>query len=116
LGKSSPAVLAFAFSLCHGLDGENHVATWPVATYGFVLVMAGIAYYILVQVLLAAHGANSALAKAIGADNKGKISVATYVVAIGLTFVNSWIAIAIYVAVAIGWLIPDRRIEKKLIH
>jgi uncharacterized membrane protein len=103
------------FPFATGWMGENHVATWPVAIYGLVLVMAGIAYYILVQTLLAAHEADSPLAKAIGADYKGKISVGVYAAAIGLAFVNSWIAIFLYVAVAVIWLIPDRRIEKNFV-
>ena len=102
------------FPFTTGWMGENHIATWPVVVYGAVLIMAGTAYYILVQVLLAAHGADSPLAKAIGSDFKGRISVVIYAVAIGLTFVNSWIGIALYVCVAVMWLIPDRRIEKTL--
>ena len=102
------------FPFTTGWMGENHIATWPVVVYGAVLIMAGTAYYILVQVLLAAHSADSPLAKAIGSDFKGKISVVIYAVAIGLTFINSWIGIALYVCVAVMWLIPDRRIEKNL--
>jgi uncharacterized membrane protein len=94
--------------------GQNHFATWPVALYGVVLLMSGIAYYILSQALIRHHGHESALAKAVGKDFKGKISIAFYVAAIGLAFWNRWIALGIYVLVAVMWLIPDRRIEKTL--
>jgi len=94
--------------------GENCFAAWPMALYGCVLFMAGTAYYILVRSLLAQHGPNSALARAVGNDFKGKISVVIYAVAIGLSFVNSWIAFALYVSVAAMWLVPDRRIERVL--
>ena len=91
--------------------GENHFTTWPVALYGCVLLLAGIAYYILVHALLASHG-NTLLAAAVGSDFKGKISVMGYLVAIPLAFVRSWIAFLLYIVVAIMWLIPDRRIER----
>ena len=93
--------------------GENHFSQWPVALYGMVLVMAAIAYTILVFTLLAAPG-NELLASALGSDFKGKISIVIYVVGIGLSLVNSWIGLALYVAVAVMWLIPDRRIERKI--
>ena len=102
------------FPFVTGWMGENHIATWPVVVYGGVLIMAGTAYYILVRVLLAAQGSDSTLARAVGSDFKGRISVVIYAAAIGLTFVNSWIGIALYVCVAVMWLIPDRRIEKTL--
>ena len=95
--------------------GENRFATWPVVIYGGVLIMAAIAYYVLVRVLLAGHGADSALARAIGSDFKGKISVVIYAVGIGLAFVDSWIGAAVYMLVAVMWLIPDRRIEQTLV-
>jgi len=98
-----------------GWMGENHFAAWPVALYGAVLLFAAIAYYILVRVLLAIHGGDSVLAKAIGTDFKGKISVMLYLFAILAAFINSWIAGALYIIVAIIWLIPDRRIEKTLL-
>jgi len=94
--------------------GENHFAEVPVALYGGVLLMAGCAYYVLAHALVAHHGADSTLAKAFGADFKGKISVALYAAAIPLAFAATWIALAIYVAVALMWLVPDRRIEKAL--
>lgn len=94
--------------------GENHFAAWPVALYGAVLLCAGCAYFILTRALISCHGEDSALAAAIGSDFKGKISVVFYAVAIPLSFVNSLIACALYVLVAVMWLIPDRRIEKTL--
>jgi uncharacterized membrane protein len=97
-----------------GWMGENHFAAWPVALYGVVLLFAAIAYFILARVLISYEGSDSALAKALGKDFKGKASVAFYAIAIPLSFVNSWLACALYVLVAVMWLIPDRRIEKTL--
>jgi uncharacterized membrane protein len=94
--------------------GENGYAPWPVALYGVVLMMSGVAYYILIQVLLRVHEKNSDLAKALGTDFKGKVSVALYATAIPLAFVQTWIAYVFYICVAIMWLVPDRRIEKVL--
>jgi uncharacterized membrane protein len=79
-----------------------------------VLLSAAIAYFILTRVLVASHGRDSALAKAVGKDVKGKVSVVCYAVAIPLSLVNSWLACALYVLVAVMWLIPDRRIEREL--
>ena len=93
--------------------GENNFTQWPVALYGVVLLMAAIAYTILVFTLLAAPG-NELLASALGSDFKGKISIVLYIVGIALSFVSPWIGLAIYVAVAVVWLIPDRRIERKI--
>ena len=95
-----------------GWMGENHFATVPVALYGVVLFMCGVAYTILARALMKHHGKDSALARAIGRDYKGIISVITYAIAIGLAFVHAWIAFALYVVVALMWFIPDRRIEK----
>ena len=97
-----------------GWMGENHFAAWPVALYGVVLLFAAIAYFILARVLISYHGQDSALAKALGRDIKGKVSVVFYAAAILLSFVNSWLACALYVLVAVMWLIPDRRIERAL--
>jgi len=97
-----------------GWMGENHFAALPVALYGTVLLLSAIAYYILSQNLVSHHGQDSTLAKAVGKDFKGKISVVFYAVAIPLAFVNSWVACIFYIIVAIMWLIPDRRIEKTL--
>ena len=94
--------------------GENQFAAFPVALYGGVLLSAAVAYFILVQVLLAHHGKDSLLAKAIGDDFKGKISLAIYLAAIALAFINPFLACALYILVAIIWLVPDRRIEKVL--
>jgi uncharacterized membrane protein len=97
-----------------GWMGENHFAAWPVAFYGTVLLAAAIAYFILTRLLVSYHGRDSALAKAVGKDFKGKVSVVFYAVAIPLSLVNSWLACALYVLVAVMWLIPDRRIEREL--
>jgi uncharacterized membrane protein len=97
-----------------GWMGENHFAAWPVAFYGVVLLCAAIAYFILTRVLISYHGRDSALAKALGKDFKGKVSMLFYALAIPLSFVHSWFACALYVLVAIMWLIPDRRIEQAL--
>jgi uncharacterized membrane protein len=93
--------------------GENHFESWPVAVYGIVLLCAAIAYVILTRILIHAHGYDSKLARSIGSDRKGKISIAIYAVAIPLAFVRPWIAGACYVIVAITWFIPDRRIEQR---
>jgi uncharacterized membrane protein len=97
-----------------GWMGENNFAAWPVAFYGVVLLSAGIAYVILTRVLISYHGRDSALAKALGKDLKGKVSVLFYAAAIPLSFVSSWLACALYVTVAVMWLVPDRRIEHAL--
>ena len=97
-----------------GWMGENHFHRIPVALYGVVLLMAGVAYYNLVRVLVKYQGKNSTLAKAIGKDIKGKISVIAYAAAIPLAFVNEWIAMTIYFAVAAMWFVPDSRIESTL--
>jgi uncharacterized membrane protein len=94
--------------------GETEFAAWPVAFYGIDLLLAGVAYFILVRTLLARHGEDSVLASAVNRDFKGKISVVIYVAAIPLAFVSTWLAGGLYVLVAIIWLIPDRRIENLL--
>jgi uncharacterized membrane protein len=93
---------------------ENHFDPVPVALYGVVLLMTGLAYYILERTLIAHHGPDSALARAMGNDFKGIASVVIYAVAIVLAFVNPWIACALYVSVAAMWFIPDRRIENTI--
>ena len=95
--------------------GDNHFAELPVALYGFVLFMAAIAFTILVRVLVARHGPNSAIARAVGADRKGWTSLILYGSAIPIAFLNRWVALGIYVTVAIIWLVPDRRIERVLL-
>ena len=97
-----------------GWMGENHFAAVPTALYGCVLFMSAVAYYLLVRAILAHHGRNSRIAEALGNDFKGKISAVMYVFAVPLAFVNRWLAYAIYVAVAMVWFIPDRRIERTL--
>ncbi len=99
-----------------GWMGENQFAPWPVAAYGAVLLFAAIAYFILTRALLALHGKDSVLATALGRDTKGKMSVAAYVGAIPLSFIDPAVACGIYVLVAVVWLIPDRRIERILAH
>jgi uncharacterized membrane protein len=94
--------------------GENHFAAMPVALYGLVMLMAGIAYYILAHVLVAHQGRDSALAKAIGKDRKGLVSILIYIVAVATSFVRTELALFLYVAVAVMWLVPDRRIERTL--
>jgi len=92
--------------------GENHYAPLPVATYGVMLLLAGIAYFILTKSLVAHHGKSSVLAKAIGNDWKGTVSVLLYGVAIPVAFVKPLLACTLYLVVAFVWLLPDRRIEK----
>lgn len=95
-----------------GWMGENHFAEWPSALYGGVLFMSGLAYYILAHSLIAHHGKDSPLAAAFGHDYKGIVSVVLYAIAIPLSFLSTWLAMAIYILVAALWVIPDRRIEK----
>ncbi|HZI53114.1 MAG TPA: TMEM175 family protein [Chitinophagaceae bacterium] len=94
--------------------GENNFSTLPVVFYGIVLLMAGIAYYILAHSLAVLHGKNSMLAEAIGKDRKGILSVVSCAVGIGLSFISPWLGLIIYAIVAIIWFIPDTRIEKKI--
>jgi uncharacterized membrane protein len=96
-----------------GWMGENHFSSLPTAVYGAVLLAAGIAYFILQQAILHEQGHGSKLAAALGRDLKGKISPLIYAAAIPLSFVREWIADALYVTVALIWLIPDRRIESR---
>ncbi len=97
-----------------GWMGENHFATVPVALYGFVLLMCGVAYFILAQCLAHGEHGNDALADAIGKDWKGKLSILFYVLAIASSFFYPYLGCAIYAGVALMWLIPDTRIEKRL--
>ena len=85
-----------------------------LAAYGFVMLCAAIAYYILAHSLVAAQAPDSRLARAVGRDRKGKVSVVLWAIGIGLALVNPWMAVAIYVGVALMWLVPDTRIEKQL--
>jgi len=97
-----------------GWMGENHFAPLPTAMYGGVLLLAALAYLILQTAIVAHQGTDSKLRAAVRKDVKGKLSAVLYVVAIPLAFVNQWIAIGLYVFVALMWLIPDRRIESKV--
>ena len=97
-----------------GWMGENHFATIPVAVYGFCLLMCAIAFTLLSRVLVTIEGPDSKLGAAINSDFKGKISVAIYLLAIALAFVNHWLGFALYCVVALIWFIPDSRIEKRV--
>jgi TMEM175 potassium channel family protein len=100
------------FPFVTGWMGENRFAQLPTAFYGGVLLMAAIAYQILVVTIIREEGPDSLLAKAVGKDRKGKLSIVAYVAAIVLCAFVQWAAQAIYIAVALVWLVPDRRIEK----
>jgi len=95
--------------------GENHLAPTPTAVYGFVLLMAAIAYYILQRAIIVSQGHDSLLAAAIGKDWKGKLSPVCYLAAIPLAFASVWISNALFIFVALIWLVPDRRIERVLL-
>jgi len=97
-----------------GWMGENHFAPLPTAVYGAVLLLAGVAYLILQRTIIAHQGPDSVLAAAVGDDMKGRTSAILYAAAIPLAFFHEWISDAIYVFVAIMWLVPDRRIESML--
>ncbi len=103
------------FPFATGWMGENHLAALPTALYGGVLLFAAIAYYILQSRILAEHGRDSKLAATFGSDLKGRLSPVAYAIAIPAAFYRPWIAAAIYVGLALLWLIPDRRIER-VIH
>jgi uncharacterized membrane protein len=93
---------------------ENHFPVIPVAVYGIVLLAASLAYYALQRALLHVEGDRSLLAAAIGTDVKGKASPLMYCLGIGLSFADRWLGVAVYVAVALMWFIPDRRVERTL--
>ena len=103
------------FPFATGWMGENHFAAFPSALYGIVLLMAGCAYVILQHTLIVSEGSGSVLRSAVGRDWKGRLSVLLYVVAVVATAWRTWIAQAIYVAVALLWLVPDRRIERAMV-
>jgi len=94
--------------------GENDFAEWPMALYGFVLLMSGMAYFILSQTLIRLHGKDSVLANAVGRDRKGQLSLVCYLTAIGLAFWQPLLSGLIYVGVAILWIVPDKRIANAL--
>jgi len=100
------------FPFATGWMGQNHFTPVPTALYGGVMLLAAIAYYLLQCVILAGQGSDSKLAASIGRDYKGKLSPLLYAVAIGVAFVQPWISGALYVFVALMWLIPDRRIAR----
>jgi len=104
------------FPFASGWMGENHFAALPSALYGAVLLGAAVAYWVLQQVIIAAEGAESPLKAAVGSDWKGKLSPVFYVAGIASTLFVPWVAQALYVTVALVWLVPDRRIEKSLAH
>ena len=97
-----------------GWMGENQFAQWPVILYTLVLLMSGIAYYILVRTLLPLHSKDSALVRAIGNDFKGKISLVIYITAIAAAFIHPYLALGLNLVVLGIWLIPDKRIERNL--
>ena len=99
-----------------GWMGENQVAPEPTALYGVVMLGSGFAYLGLQTAIIRLHGRDSDLAKAVGRDMKGKLSHTLYALAIPLAFVNRWISVAIYVFVALLWLVPDPRIESRMKH
>src|SRR2546425_627695 len=112
--QPASSILAVAGSIRDRLDGGNRFDSWAVAVYGIVLLLAAIAYFILTRALISLHGESSTLATSIGRDRKGKISIAIYAAAIPLAFAKPWIAGSCYVIVAIMWLIPDPRIERRM--
>ena len=97
-----------------GWMGRNNFAPLPTALYGGLLLLAAVSYTILVRTIIAAQGPHSRLQEAIGGDTKGNVSLAMYATAVPLAFVNEWFAYALYIGVALIWLVPDRRIEKRL--
>lgn len=97
-----------------GWMGENHFAKATLTIYGVMLLMAGVAYWILQSVIIKSQGENSLLKKAVGKDRKGLSSPPLYTLGIALSFFNQWLSGAVYIFVALMWLVPDRRIEKTL--
>ena len=100
------------FPFVTGWVGENHFTPLPTALYGLVLLLAALSYYLLQNLIVAGQGRDSKLATSIGRDLKGKLSPLLYVIAIGLSFIQPWLAGCLYVVTALWWLIPDRRIER----
>jgi uncharacterized membrane protein len=94
--------------------GENHFAEAPMALYGVVLIMAAVSYTILLRAILRVEGPDSLIARAVGMDRKGKLSMALYAVGIAAAFYRTWLSGAMYIAVALIWLVPDTRIERVL--
>ena len=102
------------FPISTGWMGGNHFEPLPTALYGFVLFMAAVSYHMLQRCIMATDGCSSVLRMAIGSDWKGKLSMVLYLAAIGLSFVFHWAAQALYVGVALIWLVPDKRIERAM--
>lgn len=103
------------FPFMTGWMGENRFTVAPTAVYGFVLLMAGMAYFILQSIIVADHGNDSKLARELGRDWKGKLSITLYAAGIGIAFWHAWLSSGIYTLVALLWLIPDKRLER-VIH
>jgi uncharacterized membrane protein len=99
-----------------GWMGENHFETGPTAAYGVVLFMCAVAYMVLARCLTEHHEKNATLARALGNDGKGKLSIALYLAGAGLSFIAAWLGFVVYVGVAVLWLIPDRRIEREVVE
>jgi len=99
-----------------GWMGENHFETGPTAAYGFVLLMCAIAYMLLARCLTGHHEKNATLAKALGNDSKGKISIVLYLAGVALSWFAAWMGFVAYVVAAMLWLIPDRRIEHEVVQ
>ena len=104
------------FPFTTGWMGENHFAPGPTALYGVVLLMAAVAYYILQSLIIESQGEDSLLRRAVKGDWKGKLSPVLYLLAICSAFVSQWLSLAIYASVAVIWFVPDRRIERVLVH
>jgi uncharacterized membrane protein len=100
------------FPFATGWIGENHLDPLPTALYGFVLLMAAIAYYLLERAMIAKNGRDSLLARAVGGDWKARLSMVLYLSGVPLSFASPWIAIGFYVAVALMWIVPDPRLER----
>jgi uncharacterized membrane protein len=96
--------------------GENHLSAYPVMAYGMLLAMLGISYAILSKALIANHRPDSLVATAIGSSVKGRISIGAYLLAVAVAFYQPWISCLIYVGVAAMWIVPERRVEKAMVH
>ncbi len=104
------------FPLCTSWMQESEFSSFSTALYGVVLLLAAVAFKILQITIILHHGETSVLQRAVGKDRKGMLSMLAYLLSIPLSFVNAWIAIALFVLVGFAWLVPDRRIEKALSH
>jgi len=99
------------FPFVTGWMGENNFTTQPVALYGVISLMAGVAYYLLAHCLTDLHGRNSEFARALGSDTKGKLSVIIYAIGVGLSFIEPFVGLGLYFLVAVMWFVPDKRFE-----